>query len=194
MTNLYHRELFPNCPTEHFQSLLDKALSWMNDQGGRLSKPMIEALQDRLHFRKSFLHSLHSNYHVDHVKTGLSPWKSCANFLPALFSSHGVGVRVSEAFNIKIQRRLASTVPPRPIVNISFQDAHDYLCKLCKDGQDVESILQCRTGREIQVSPRLLVQIKIVVSQILDIRITVQRKRKPTARVYQMPPANAHPQ
>ena len=193
MTNLYHRELLPKCPTEHLEGLLDEALAWIAGQSGKLSMPVMEALQTRLYFRKSFLQSLNADYEVNHKKKDNPPWGSCANFLPALLSSHNVGIRVSEAFSIKIQRRLASTVPPRPIVNISFKDTYDYLSKLSKDGQDVQSILKCQNGREIQVSfPSPWDQVRILVLPKSDFRTVVQCKRKPAISIYQMPSSNAH--
>ena len=151
MTNLYHRELLPRCPTAYIEALLDEALAWTAAQGGKLSKPLSTALKDRLSFRRFFLQALNDDYVVDLKEEELSPWEACARLLPKLSSSHGVGERVPGAFSIKIQRRLASTVPPRPIVNISFKDAHDYLCKLSKDGHEAKSVLRCQTGRELQV-------------------------------------------
>ena len=151
MTNLYHRELLPRCPTAYIEALLDEAIAWTAAQGSKLSKPLSIALRDRLYFRKFFLQALNDDYGVDLKEEGVSSWEACANLLPELSSSHGAGERVPKAFSIKIQRRLASTVPPRPIVNISFNDTHEYLRKLTKDGHEAKRILRCQTGRELQV-------------------------------------------
>ena len=151
MTHLYHRELLPNCPTAYLEALLDEAMAWTSTQGGKLARPLSTALKYRLSFRKAFLQALNDDYVIDLTERDLSSWEACANLLPGLSSSHELGKRIPEAFSIKIQSRLASTVPPRPIVNINFEDAHTYLCQICKDGREAREILRCQTGREIQV-------------------------------------------
>ena len=60
-------------------------------------------------------------------------------------------MRVEASFSIKIQRRLASTVPPRPIVNISFDEAIEQLTGLCQNGKDAYRILDYHGGDNLMV-------------------------------------------
>ncbi len=53
-----------------------------------------------------------------------------------LKTTHQLGQVVPAAFSAKMQRRLASTVPPRPIVELDFQDALAKLQQLCIDCQE----------------------------------------------------------
>lgn len=46
-----------------------------------------------------------------------------------------------DAFSLKIQRKLASTVPPRPMVTISSDDALAHLKRLCQDAIDMQQML-----------------------------------------------------
>lgn len=46
-----------------------------------------------------------------------------------------------DAFSLKIQRKLASTVPPRPMVNITSDDALAHLKRLCQDAIDMQQML-----------------------------------------------------
>jgi hypothetical protein len=61
------------------------------------------------------------------------------------------GTPVPEAFSLKIQRRLASTVPPRPIVHISPEDALAHLKRLCQDAIDMQQMLDYKGPSNFKV-------------------------------------------
>lgn len=69
---------------------------------------------------------------------------SCLSSLNRLSESVSLGQPVPEAFSLKIQRRLASTVPPRPIVHISAEDALVHLKRLCQDAIDMQEMMDYR--------------------------------------------------
>lgn len=73
-------------------------------------------------------------------------WGSCLKLLPTLLSTNNLGVAVSASFSAKIQRRLASSVPPRPIVEIGFDDSYVYLNQLCQNGKEVYRVLDQPDG------------------------------------------------
>lgn len=50
--------------------------------------------------------------------------------------THKLGKTVPGSFSTKIQRRLASTVPPRPIVEVDFNDSLHTLKQLCADCEE----------------------------------------------------------
>lgn len=78
-------------------------------------------------------------------------WGRCLEHLPRLRSTTQFGTPVEQSFSTKIQRRLASSVPPRPMVKISFNDAYDYLTKLCQYGTEAYDILNFHGGPNLLV-------------------------------------------
>lgn len=79
-------------------------------------------------------------------------WQQCSKLLPLLLESKASGTEVTDAFSAKIQRRLASTVPPRPIVNITFDEAHAHLNRLCQNGKEVYGVLDYHGGNNMLVN------------------------------------------
>ena len=71
-----------------------------------------------------------------------SAWELCSEILPMLHETRHLGIVVEQSFSGKIQRRLASSVPPRPIVNISFDEACTFLGWLCTYSKEAYSILR----------------------------------------------------
>ena len=156
VTNLYNRHLLSSFKTTHFESLLCSAVDWITDQEVSIPKPLITAIVVRLNFRKVFLQAVNFDADVISQQKQNNLWDECAKALPELLESRKYGVAVDNAFSSKIQRRLASTVPPRPIVNINFDDAYTHIEKLCKDGKDVARVLECKGGTNILVAPLIL--------------------------------------
>lgn len=75
----------------------------------------------------------------------------CLSRLATLTESVSLGKEVPEAFSMKIQRKLASTVPPRPIVNVSSKDALAHMKRLCQDAIDMQQILDYRGPSNFKV-------------------------------------------
>lgn len=73
--------------------------------------------------------------------------------LPGIKDSHGLGKPVPEAFSAKLQRKLASTMPPRPIVQTSFEDAFANLTRMISDGIEVVGVLNYTDSICLQVAP-----------------------------------------
>jgi hypothetical protein len=74
------------------------------------------------------------------------------SILEPIKKSHALGISVPEAFSTKIQRRLASTMPPRPIVQLSFEEAYTHFKRLFVDGQEVADVLDFTDPQTILVS------------------------------------------
>lgn len=60
-------------------------------------------------------------------------WPPILESVQTLKTTHQLGQPVPGAFSSKMQRRLASTVPPRPTVELDFNDALEQLQQLCTD-------------------------------------------------------------
>ena len=152
VTNLYNRHLLSRFSMAEMQNLLNEAVAWVDDFKDITDKNVKSALVCRLNFRKSFLAAVAFEDATEDVDSR-SAWQQCDELLSLLLETKTVGVAVKDAFSTKIQRRLASTVPPRPIVKIAFEDAYAHLSRLCQDGKEVHGVLDYQGGNNLLVHP-----------------------------------------
>ncbi|KAH1307433.1 hypothetical protein KXV31_005665 [Aspergillus fumigatus] len=141
VTQLYNRSLLSQFDVTHFQNLLDEAVSWTEGTVDALDQNLRDAITSRLSFRREFLLALaHDADILQNKSTGY--FASCLSQLSSLTKSVSLGKPVPDAFSVKIQRRLASTVPPRPMVKISFENALAHLRRLCQDAIDLQELVE----------------------------------------------------
>lgn len=140
--------------SDPIQLILDDALSWLDrqkqEQSGAVDEPIREALVHRLLFRRELL----SGLDVDTMpakQRSIQPFLAALRHLGRIEKSMHLGKSVPEAFSWKIQRRLASTVPPRPMVHVSAADAIAHMTRFCQDAVDVQQILEYRGPYNLQV-------------------------------------------
>ena len=107
-----------------------------------MSEELVDALSSRLKLRDIFLSAAECPQYVDNPDLARMPWDQGLALLSTIQSTHALGKPVEEAFSAKLQRKLASTVPPRPIVQLSFDDAFGHLTRLFQDGQEVINVLR----------------------------------------------------
>src|SRR5690242_13967534 len=88
------------------------------------------AIISRLKFRKDFSRALDLDHPLEQMS---SSWSPVLEGMTTIKATHQLGKSVPGAFSTKMQRRLASTVPPRPIVEFEFKEALDLLEHLCVD-------------------------------------------------------------
>ena len=132
------------------ESLLDEAIAWVERQKDTMSEALKIALNTRLCLRKKLLQAVALDTHVIDQRQR-AYWCQCSELLPNFLHTIASGVAVKESFSAKIQRRLASTVPPRPIVEISLVDAHAHLKRLCRDATEVVQVLDYNGGSNLMV-------------------------------------------
>jgi hypothetical protein len=156
VTHLYNRSLLTEIAETEVTALLDEALRWLDRKEVRtISEHLRDALKTRLQFRKAFLGAVSKDLGV--VKDpSTTEWETCARQLQSVNDSHQLGRPVEQSFSIKIQRKLASTVPPRPIVNISFENALSHLRRLCQDGRDLAAVLDFCGSNDLLVGQDFL--------------------------------------
>ncbi|KKK20763.1 hypothetical protein P175DRAFT_0503313 [Aspergillus ochraceoroseus IBT 24754] len=142
VTQLYNRSLLSKFDYELFCNLLDRACAWIDEQS-IVDEKMKSAIKVRLEFRHKFLLGLQHGAAAVQTRS-TDNFKSCLSMLGTLQESTGLGQPVAESFSVKMQRRLASSVPPRPMVNISIEDALAHLKRLCQDGVDIQEIFNYR--------------------------------------------------
>lgn len=151
MSNLYHRKLLTDFDVAEITDLMDQAIIHVAQQKRSMTECHIDALLNRLKLRKALLTAVTLDVDVKE-RTQTKSWEQCLELLPTLSRTKDVGLTVESSFSAKIQRRLASSVPPRPIVNVSFEDACTYLTKLCQYGAEAYRILDFHSSSNISVS------------------------------------------
>lgn len=110
------------------------------------------ALAQRLGFRCAFLTT------VGLVEDRSMPfevkksWTIALESLPGLRSELELSKPVPEGFSAKLQRKLASTVPPRPVVTVEIGAAYAHLERLCQDGLIVTEVLNFHDSHSLMVS------------------------------------------
>ncbi|KAI9752782.1 MAG: hypothetical protein M4579_005488 [Chaenotheca gracillima] len=139
VSHLCNRSLLPSVSSAEVLPLLEEAIVWLDGPVGFDSDSIKSALKIRLEFRKAFLQVLSTDV-AGLKQVAPSLWEECGKILPLMQASHTRGTPVESSFSVKLQRRLASTVPPRPIVHLEYDDAMSHLKQLCKDGQDLNFV------------------------------------------------------
>lgn len=117
----------------------------------------------RLKFRIAFLMTVSAADERDllHLR---STWDGLIAALPDVSISGKLAKPVPEAFSSKLQRKLASTVPPRPVVIIAFETAYDHLERLCRDGRALIEVLNYHDSHSLMVNDREKLQKSIMLS------------------------------
>ncbi|KAL8918943.1 MAG: hypothetical protein Q9208_007053 [Pyrenodesmia sp. 3 TL-2023] len=139
VSNLYNRTLLDEHDTVDMQELLDEALNFAEQQSA-MDGVLRKAICTRLMLRKRLLSALEFDL-GPHQHAQTRHWRHCSELLPELRQSHRLSRPVENAFSIKIQRTLASSVPPRPMVQNTFEETHTFLSNLCRDAADVYRVL-----------------------------------------------------
>jgi hypothetical protein len=153
VTNTYDRDLLSDLPLGPINDLLLNARADLRAMSNQLPKDVREALDLRLEFRIAFLRAVElvgvRKANADSLKT---PWIMMSGLLEHVRKQHSLGTPVSEAFSTKMQRRLASTMPPRPVVQLTFEDTCDHFKRMAQDGQEAMDVLRYSDPQSLMVS------------------------------------------
>lgn len=136
--------------SSEIHALLEEAISWLRNSAQGIEKILVEALSSRLIFRREFLSTLDLDTSVIETRATENA-QACLSQIDTIESSMQIGKPVEESFSAKIQRRLATTVPPRPIVKINAADSISFLRRFFKDVVDVQEILDSQGPCDLQV-------------------------------------------
>ncbi|KHO01969.1 Mak10 subunit, NatC N(alpha)-terminal acetyltransferase [Metarhizium album ARSEF 1941] len=148
--NTYNRTLLTDFPTQDVKDALEAARGTVESLKGSIPDRIAEALISRLDLRDIFLDTAESPQHVRDLVKARLPWEAAIAILPRISSTHSLTKPVEDAFSTKLQRKLASTMPPRPIVQLKFDDAFNNLSRLCKDGLEVIGVLKYTDSQCLQ--------------------------------------------
>lgn len=143
VTNTYDRNLLCDIPLEPINSLLKKARSDLRAMGNAVTKEISAALDSRLELRIAFLRAMElANIRKANPESLKMPWIQMNGLIQHINKQHSLAKPVPEAFSTKLQRRLASTMPPRPIVQLSFDDTYHHFKRMFQDGKEVMNVLK----------------------------------------------------
>ena len=146
--NLYNRTLLSKADCEDIHVVLENACTFV-ENSLNLHEHLQSAIRHRLDFRIAFLSAISSSQKHE---LNAQHWQRCLEILTSLSLGTKISGDLHPSFSAKIQRRLASSVPPRPIIAISHQSAHDFIERLCEDAMELERATQCTRAGSILVS------------------------------------------
>ena len=149
VANLYHRKLLRDFHEIDINDILSNAILYLNEDAEIPTATLRKGLLSRLKLRTFLLAAVQVDGIVDPARS--HSWERCLELLPTFPETTKLGLPIAKAFSIKTQRRLASSVPPRPIVNISFDEAFAQLTTLCQNGKDAYRILDYNGGPHLMV-------------------------------------------
>lgn len=133
-TQTFTKNLLIDFPDESFWQLVLESKQWLTHQyeNKRLEWKQYKALLARLLLNSRLLEVVFPS--PQDSPLGQTPFDdSFDQILDCIKETHGLGVPVVDAFSSKMQRRLASTVPPRPVATVPFDDACSQLRKMRED-------------------------------------------------------------
>lgn len=139
-------------PTSAIRDVIIEAIAALKSQRGSISDNLIDALLLRLELRHIFLDAVECPKHMKEPDMAKKPWKEGLVILPALKKSHSLASPVEDAFSAKLQRKLASTMPPRPIVQLEFDVAFGHLKSLFEDSLELIDVLHYTDSQCLLVS------------------------------------------
>jgi len=149
VTHTFNRSLLESIDHELILKLLEETQELLTTSL-EMASDVKKALGCRLRFRARFLKIV--EIAESRTSTNIKDlWIDLLNALPGLKSSTGLGKAVPSSFSVKIQRKLASTVPPRPIVQVSQEAAFDHLERLCRDASVVVEVLKYYDSHSLMV-------------------------------------------
>ncbi|KAI1325644.1 Mak10-domain-containing protein [Xylariaceae sp. FL0255] len=174
VTNTYDRDLLYDIPAEDVSDLLLQAWQDLRALKTGLSEEICKALERRLNLRILFLDAV--NIAETRISGGSEPaWTGMEDLIKRIESQHGLGKPVPEAFSTKLQRRLASTMPPRPMVKLSFEECVEHFKRLCQNGAEVTDVLEYKDPQSLlnfvmafqSQKPQPLVFIRTILQNLL---------------------------
>ncbi|KAH6851288.1 Mak10 subunit, NatC N-terminal acetyltransferase-domain-containing protein [Chaetomium sp. MPI-CAGE-AT-0009] len=175
VTNPYNRSLLETIDRYEIRDEIMEARKIIHDISHTLTDELAHALSFRLELRTAFLRAIElSELRSDPESLSL-PWSQMQGVWEVVNKSRHLGKPAPEAFSTKIQRRLASTMPPRPIVQPSAEETHEHFKKLIADGINVLNVLHYSDSQSLlnfvltfqAQKPQPLVYIRAILQNLL---------------------------
>ncbi|KAI0872775.1 Mak10-domain-containing protein [Hypoxylon argillaceum] len=143
VTNTYERDLLSHISALDIKGLLQNAIAELRVSKNAFPQELCTALESRLQLRVAFLEAVDlSVTRNDISEVPKQPWIQMRRLIDDIENQHGLAKPVPEAFSTKLQRRLASTMPPRPMVKLSFEECTTHFKRFFLNGNEVIDVLQ----------------------------------------------------
>lgn len=134
-TNTFNRKLLVDVDDDACLRLLAQSVKYLQKLKPNDIDPAVrDALATRLEMRQDLITTFLPNESISYTS---KDWTRLAKQVEIVLTTHDLGKPVPDAFSAKIQRRLASTAPPRAIVEVKFEEACQQLKMLCTDLEEV---------------------------------------------------------
>lgn len=143
--------MLDNIDREKIRDVIYEARAILHKARPTLGNDIAQALDFRLELRLAFLRATELSELGSNPQSLKTPWIQMGALLDSITKSHSLGIPVLEAFSTKLQRRLASTMPPRPIVQLSFEETYSNFKRLVTDGQEVTGMLEFSDSQSLLV-------------------------------------------
>lgn len=152
--------MFQIHPASSLVTVLDRALGWLANNQSHLGDDFFDALVQRICLRQQLLKDMDRK--PDEYIAGESGygWKLSAEFADKVAKSHHLASPANWAWSMSVQRKLASQVPPRQIVEFEFGKAIETLKGMCSDIMSLIRILDYESPGNLMVRT-LLVRISV---------------------------------
>ena len=142
MTNTYRRSLLDRISTEEIRDAIQSTRAMVHAMRNTWSAEMGLALDARLELRYAFLRAIELSELRSNPEPLKTPWLQMKAIFDNIKKTHGLGIPVPDCFSTKLQRRIASAMPPRPIVQLSFEVASGHWQRLFDDGMEAIDVLK----------------------------------------------------
>ncbi|KAK5088190.1 N-alpha-acetyltransferase, non-catalitic subunit [Lithohypha guttulata] len=147
-TQLFNRELLHKFAGESISQIAFEALIAVGES--QINPQLKDAISARLGFRHEVLGMLMK--HTNSEAPPSSHTTTMHQSLDAQQKSQPLSKPVSEAFSTKLQRRLASTVPPRPMVTVSMDQAWNFWHQMLDDCSNIFSVRQATHSQDLYIA------------------------------------------
>jgi len=150
VTHTFNRSLLDSFDVGTILKEINDTIEQLANYQG-VSLELVQALQSRLEHRAAFL----STVEVADSRTATNVkdmWKSLQELTSQVQSSARLGKPVPDSFSVKVQRKLASTVPPRPVIEVAQDAAFSHLEQICKDAAVAIDVLTYSDSQSLLVS------------------------------------------
>nr|OQO27945.1 hypothetical protein B0A51_04291 [Rachicladosporium sp. CCFEE 5018] len=129
VTHLFGRELLPKTTEQEAVDLLNDAASYVDTH--ELDSDVAHALHNRLAARKMYLLATAGE---------ATQWTSLPSTLDELRRDHSLAQSTDGAFTDKVQRHLATSTPPRPTLDVKWEDAIQQWSRLYADANEISHL------------------------------------------------------
>lgn len=152
MTQTNNISLMDHFDAEMIADMLEDSLTWLDTEKAEFKPEIFEALTSRISLRQAMLIGFTKDVDEYYAHKDIeSMWPKAKDLAFKVESSHSLGQPVDEAWSTSVQRKLASQVPPRPIVDIPFEQAIATLKQMCEEMLDIPKILKYESTSSVIV-------------------------------------------